>query len=499
MTKGPTTLPSWVHSNPVALGHAERIAPTIEDAQEDIGRHIRAVIKKVFEDPDIRKAGKGAVIRYTTMCGEVIRRILAMKEMDPGLINVLAIGDVTLPPEAKTTMDELVEAAHGYERELTAEGYGYDLASQGSLRARGATIDYLDSHYGFSAQEGLRDVLVKNTGVSSGGMRALNDIASSFVLSATRDVGNPSRPRFIQPDNSFGTWRQIAKNASMDGREADIHTINTEQKNLLHLTASQVDDFYASNPHETEDRKYSDLWYITPVGNPSGTRMTPSQLSDVAKAIVRNNPNATIVLDCVYVRTLRKEDANALLKDIISDPTVMDRVLFVESLSKTHGIPGKRVGVYFSKNPDIFGKVLNLNMTVSAGNGYDKDALLLAVANSTPEQEKVFKDLHEFWARERRGLFHYLRQPQFSYLFDEDQSHITPEQMENPLGLYLFMKLESGVTYQDVAIATGCLGVEDKDMGAGTFIRFSVGKITEPTYAKYIPEVEEVGEVGEVT
>lgn len=380
-----------------------------------------------------------------------------------------------------------MEVAHKYERKLTADGYGYDLASQGSLDARKAFARYLDSYYGFS-EHGLLDVMANNMGVESGGMRGLDDLASAFVLNVMRDNKNPSRPRFIYPDNSFGTWRQIAKNRSADGRLANLHTISTEQKNLLHLTAKQVDEFYAGHPVDDAEQKFSDLWYITPVGNPSGTMMTPDQLSGVANAVVRNNPNAVIVLDCVYVRTLRKEDARRLLEGVVSDSVVMDRVLFIESLSKTHGVPGKRVGMYFAKNKEFFGRVLNLNMTIAAGNGYDKDALMLAVANATPDKEHAFEELHEFWARERCGLFYYLKQPLFAHLFDDDQSHITPEQLAHPLGLYLFMKLKDSVTYQNVALETGCLGVEDKDMGAGTFIRFSVGKVTEPTYAKYIPE-----------
>lgn len=473
---------------PVADRHAERIRPAVKCVQGDVGSRVKAIMRTVFDDAIIQKNGEGAIIRYTSMCGEVIRRILQLEGLDPETIKILAIGDVALPPEAKKTMDEIMQEAHRYESILTESDYGYDLVSQGSESAREAFIKkIIDPYYGLSDFDGMES-MIEQMGMESGGMRALDDLVSSFVLTTLRDNEKSSRPRFIQPDNSFGTWHQIVKNRSVDGRVADTHTIPTEQKNLLHLTAAQVDEFYAQHPVESGDKKFSDLWYITPVGNPSGTIIPPKHLAEVTQAIVRNNPDAIIVLDCVYVRTLRQEDAKELLRGVVSNPAVINRVLFIESLSKTEGVPGKRVGMYFSKNKDIFDKVLNLNMAIAAGNGYDKDALVLAVANATSEQKKVFEDLHEFWARERRGLFHYLRQSRFAHLFDEDQSHITPEQLAHPLGLYLFMKLKTSITYQDIALETGCLGVEDKGMGAGKFIRFSVGKIIEPTYASCLPE-----------
>lgn len=91
----------WLQSNPVALGHTERILPSVEGVQGDTSVKVRTVLQAVFADPEIQSAGKGAVIRYTSMCGEVVRRILYKLGLEPDLVNILAIGDVTLPPEAK--------------------------------------------------------------------------------------------------------------------------------------------------------------------------------------------------------------------------------------------------------------------------------------------------------------------------------------------------------------------------------------------------------------
>jgi hypothetical protein len=70
--------------------------------------------------------------------------------------------------------------------------------------------------------------------------------------------------------------------------------LKTSPKAKLHLTPEDVHEFYSKNKvHQFES------WYITPVGNPSGTKMDPEQLTQTCEAILKHNPNALILLDIV--------------------------------------------------------------------------------------------------------------------------------------------------------------------------------------------------------
>jgi hypothetical protein len=110
---------------------------------------------------------------------------------------------------------------------------------------------------------------------------------------------------------------------------------------------------------------------------------------------------------------------------------------------------------------------------------------MMAYMENPEENEPVMKELHRFWGRERHGLYNYLlKSGNYSDLFDEDQSHINEEQLKDPMGLYLLVKLKPGVKKMDVYKQTGCIGVPSVLSGE-TYMRFSVGKLTEPTYAKY--------------
>lgn len=195
-------------------------------------------------------------------------------------------------------------------------------------------------------------------------------------------------------------------------------------------------------------------------------------------------PKAIIIFDIVYARMLTQERAQDLLHGIISSPAILDRIVFVESLSKTHGICGERVGAFFAANKSIYGGIQTLNMTFTAGNGRQKETMFMAAADATDEEENTISRLHEFWRDEKVGLYeHLIKSGKFENIFDKNQQHIDENQLKEPGGLYLFLKLKPGISAQQVAQETGCLGVEAK-MTTGSYIRFSVGTLTEPTYSK---------------
>jgi aspartate/methionine/tyrosine aminotransferase len=473
--------------NAEALRYAERIAREARHIPAGDGSDsrtvLRAVLDLVFDDHEIRLNFPAAEIRYTAMCGEVAREVFRMIGQSPDMVGLLSIGDVKLPGFARTVVDAIVDAAHAIHNELCAEEtYGYDLSSRGSLKARQAMIGYFDRHYAFSQVPGLRGRLAENCASTAGGMRGLDDLATAHVRLAQPD----RHARFIYPDNSFATWHSIANLRSVDGKVATVHVLATRPENVLQPTAGDVDEFYdgetLSSAHPT-----TDLWCITPVGNPSGTRMDACQLAETCRQIVARAPSAKILLDCTYVRTLARPEARALIKGVLERAEILDRIIFLESFSKTHGLCGERCGAYFSANRLLFDEHHSINMTLSAGNGRYKSALALAIAGATEAQEEIIRSLHRFWQRERLGLYHYLvRSRQFGELFADEQGHLRPDQLEATLGLYLFLKLRDGVSGKDVLIRTGCLGVETP-MASGNYIRFAVGKITEPTYARFIP------------
>ena len=474
--------------NPDVAAHAERIAPKISDISDSTHNKVGNVLAAVFADETIKSRFAGAQIRYVTMCGKVAQRVLSIIGENPEHISVLALGDVSLPEFAEDAIGGLVEKSYDRHSELTSpseEGFGYDVTANGTEASRHAMIGYFSKYYGFDEIPGLYQKLVAQSTPTAGGMRAIDDIVSAVIANGAKmtDIsdGKP-QTRLISPDNSFATWNSIAKLRSANGSLAQLHAVPTKQEKGLHLSAEEVKKFYEEHPTGAEQTV--DCWYITPVGNPSGTTISPEQLKSTCAEIITHNPKAIIIFDIVYARTLTQERAHDLLHGIIRSPAILNRIVFVESLSKTHGICGERVGAFFSSNERIYGGIQTLNMTFTAGNGRQKEAMFMAAANATEEEEDAILRLHEFWRDEKVGLYeHLIKSGKFKNIFDENQQHVDEDQLNEPGGLYLFLKLKPGIGAQQVAQETGCLGVESK-MATGAYIRFSVGTLTGPTYSK---------------
>lgn len=455
----------------------------LEKTKTSVKKTFSSLVDIVFSDTLISEQFQGMKIRHTAMCGEVIKEIMALAGFKNDDIHMMSYGDVELPDDIENNILGIIARSSVEHMRLLMEcGTGYDLTARGSHKARAALIEYLNTFYGFYDNDEypetvMRDVLINQCTIINGGMRALDDFAATFIhyaFTSKRTV------RFISPDNSFPTWFAVIKNHTQNGKLGDIYTISTDPANRLHLCRDDVETFYgafASNNVE----KFLDVWCITPVGNPSGTTMIPEQLKETITAIIKANPRAIIILDCAYVRTLRRSRARALMAQIFEDDSLHKNIIILESFSKTHGLCGERIGCFFTSNNELYTVLQNYNTTISSGNGRYKDALALVLATPTEDETKTVKKLHRFWAHERKGLYYYLMDPRFSDLFEENQLHLTEDQLNEPLGIYVFLKLKKGIDVKEVFKKTKCLGVET-DMGSGKYVRFAVCKMKKHTF-----------------
>jgi len=305
-------------------------------------------------------------------------------------------------------------------------------------------------------------------------MRGLKDIVDG---SRARAKAHNAVHHFIQPDNSFGTWwNLIDPTGKYEHTHAEIHKIKALPENRLHLSPEDVTQFYRNYaPHQFES------WYITPVGNPSGTAMTQTQLTDTCQTIINHNPDAFIILDTVYARTLSTDDAKTLFHGVVTNPTLLNRVLFLESFSKSHGLCRERLGCYFSTNSALFGALHAAAITFSAGSGHSKDFQFQALGEASAEDNLGVRDLHLFWQKERQGLYNHLV-GKYPHLWAPVQTHLTPEDLNRTLGLYLLLKTAPGITAQEIFLETGILGVDTKLL-SGHYIRFAVGMMNQPKYS----------------
>jgi aspartate/methionine/tyrosine aminotransferase len=96
--------------------------------------------------------------------------------------------------------------------------------------------------------------------------------------------------------------------------------------------------------------------YLTTVGNPHGRMIPAEQLSQVLTAAVRVNPEIAIVTDTVYNANLGQERSAQQMAGF-KDPELLDRAVFMHSLSKSHWDPADRFGFWLAHNQTIAGYI----------------------------------------------------------------------------------------------------------------------------------------------
>ncbi len=124
------------------------------------------------------------------------------------------------------------------------------------------------------------------------------------------------------------TYRDIA---DIVGARANVMHCGPEQN--YKLTPAQLDSSLARKPK---------VFLFNNPSNPTGMVYTQEEIAALAEVLVKH-PDTWIITDDIY---------NAMVFDgigyhhfVFARPELADRVIFVDSLSKTYGMPGWRVGL----------------------------------------------------------------------------------------------------------------------------------------------------------
>jgi len=108
-----------------------------------------------------------------------------------------------------------------------------------------------------------------------------------------------------------------------------------------------------------------DCVYLMPINNPTGRTLPPEKMRAFVDAVLDRWPHAAVILDSVYVRL--HPDHRHLLPWYLDDPRYEDAVLFIDSLSKTHGVTGLRAGALLTRSDVLCDGILRYAQNVMAG------------------------------------------------------------------------------------------------------------------------------------
>jgi aspartate/methionine/tyrosine aminotransferase len=166
--------------------------------------------------------------------------------------------------------------------------------------------------------------------------------------------------------------------------------------------------------------------YAMPINNPTGRTLDPARLKAYVEAVLDRWPEAGIILDSVYVRLHPR--FKELLAWFGDDPRFADSVIFIDSLSKTHGVTGLRSGALLTRAGRLRDGILRYAQNIMAGPSNAMQAVVLGLIGPHAGGEEEFSDyLIRLQIRIGRHLQR-RRQLLLQQAFERWGAHFHPEQ-----------------------------------------------------------------------
>ena len=203
-----------------------------------------------------------------------------------------------------------------------------DSGQYGSNRGTDALLDAFLQHI---EALGLTGYTRANVSTGIGAKHILYNLAESLL-----DEGDT----IVYPSPYWTTYADIA-----DIVNAKAVPLPCPASQNYKLTPAQLDQALATHKPK--------VFLFNNPSNPTGMVYTREEVAALADVLVKH-PDTWIVTDDIYNRMLF--DGLAYTNFVQARPELRDRTVFVDSLSKTYGMPGWRVG--FMAGPEVVAKAL---------------------------------------------------------------------------------------------------------------------------------------------
>ncbi|KAA2286309.1 pyridoxal phosphate-dependent aminotransferase [Arenimonas fontis] len=196
------------------------------------------------------------------------------------------------------------------------EALARDSGQYGSNRGSEAL---LDAFLGHMAKLGLEGYRRENCVVAVGAKHILYNLFEAML-----DEGD---------EIAFPTpyWTSYLDIAEIVGAKIRLLPCGSEQD--YKLTPAQLDEALSHKPR---------VFLFNNPSNPTGMVYTPDEVKALA-AVIAKHPDTWVITDDIYNRMLF--DGIAYSNFVQFEPSLRERTVFVDSLSKTYGMPGWRVGL----------------------------------------------------------------------------------------------------------------------------------------------------------
>lgn len=405
------------------------------------------VLRELFQNEELKQKFVNE-IRRSTVIGQLANEILQQLG-NTDSCKILAIGDVAYFWELKEIWANLVSEAL---QKIDVQNLsGYDMTGQGSGELRNALYEYMNLSYDFSSiGKDLSNEIIPTYGATDGFVS---------ILDAIKGLYPDKKIQFIYPEASFMANVKIAE--SMFGAE-----------NTIRICKPSSDNFFFTPRGALEHRDDTvHIYYITSVWNPTGDKIDVDNLFEVMRHIAHNDRTAVFLMDNVYVGILRTEESRALFAKIFENTNIPDKIIFLESLSKTLGATGIRIGWIWTLNPLFSENIKKTVILKKAGFSRVLDGLAVNLLSDMKSIDEFQEKVYDFWSAQRLKFVEYIRE-NYPHFFDFEASPPVYDRQ----GIYVLLRVRDGYDIQDIFAETGMIWVGIA-LSDGYYIRYAFGNV----------------------
>lgn len=426
----------------------EKIIQEISDkfSNETINR--KGILKELFQNNELKQKFVNE-IRRSTIIGQITNEILQKFEQN-NLCKILAIWDVAYFWELKNNWEDLIQISL---KNIDVQNLsGYDLSWQWSDKLRNSLYNYMKLYYDFSKiEKNISSDIIPTYGATDGFVSILDTI---------KNIYPNKKINFIYPEASFMANVKIAEHILWE-------------QNIIKINKPTLDNFFFT---EEEIPSFKDaiinIYYITSVWNPTGNKIDSKKLFGILSHISINDKNSIFLMDNVYVGILKEKESKDLFSKIFENSEVLQKIIFLESLSKTLWTTGIRIGWIWSIN-SLFSE--NIKKTVilkKAGFSKILDELAVNLLSDLEKINNFQNEVYDFWSSQRLKFLEFIKE-NYSHFFDFEASAPVLDRQ----WIYIFLKVKNWFNIQEIFAETWLIWV-GITLSDGDYIRYAFWNIS---------------------
>lgn len=266
-------------------------------------------------------------------------------------------------------------------------------------------------------------------------------------------------PTFAFPSPGFAVVNWQVEMAGLK-----LMNIHTSAETSFKLTYEQMRKML-------EQDKELRLLYFTVSNNPTAFSYSPGETREVLRAIEEDGRELAVLADLAYIGTGTEEEDQARMA-AFNSPEILDRTLFINSLSKVFTLTGDRCGWVSLQNrewADLLRVVWN---NITAGLPAEWQLRFTAYVEMFDEQPRLQEKIKKLYGLRREHFRGQLEELNREHgLFEEIG-------LDDHTAIYNWSKLKPGEDALSLFEKTGIAGVQGSAFGYDNeYIRFSVGFI----------------------